>query len=315
MAARVFASWALVLAAAALAAARAAESEHRESVTFAPTRAVLVLIPAAEAMQSLAAHRPGALDAKSAQEADLARECANGEGQRAQTEKSFLFDIVIRTWRVLLHPVAVSVHEELQKYAQISGATASGDYYRGGDTAAGAPLDSRISCLRFTRFAGNASDEVALDFVAGVRLDRGRDAIRLRPLRLFISQGAAKSANGQYAVAISVRADAVWRDEFTGHQGVVFEQTVAAESVDLKKGSYLKYYPVDTDSGTRVPIVPVSFGADRSRDFGRAEFTVSVAELGTPPATLSLLADMLPDPDEKLTKLLVTAATAGSRFQ
>jgi hypothetical protein len=64
-----------------------------------------------------------------------------------------------------------------------------------------------------------------------------------------------------------------------------------------------------------VPIVPVSFGADRSRDFGRAEFTVSVAELGTPPATLSLLADMLPDPDEKLTKLLVTAATAGSRFQ
>ena len=30
-------------------------------------------------------------------------------------------------------------------------------------------------------------------------------------------QGVAKSANGQYAVAISVRADAVWRDEFTGH--------------------------------------------------------------------------------------------------
>jgi hypothetical protein len=98
----------------------------------------------------------------------------------AQAEKSFLFDIVVRTWRVLLHPVAVSVHEELQKYAQISGASASGDYYRGGDTAASAPLDSRISCLRFTRFAGNAADDVALDFVAGVRLDRGRDAIDAR---------------------------------------------------------------------------------------------------------------------------------------
>jgi hypothetical protein len=312
MVSRVIASSALILAATALAAAPASDTERRESVTFAPTRAVLVLIPGSEAMQSLAVHRPGTLDGNSAPEADLARGCANGEGQRAQAEKSFLFDIVVRTWRVLLHPLAVSVHEELQKYAQISGATASGDYYRGGDTAAGGPLNSRISCLRFTRFAGTGSDEVALDFVAAVRLDRGRDAIRLRPLRLFISQGAARSATGQYAIAIAVRADAVWRDEFTGHQGVVFEQTVATESVDLKKGSYLKYYPLDADSGMRVPIVPVSFGADRSRDFGRAEFIVSVAELGTPPATLTLLADMLPNPDEKLTKLLIAAATAGS---
>ena len=56
----------------------------------------------------------------------------------------------------------------------------------------------------------------------------------------------------------------------------MFEQTVATESVDLKSGSFLKYYPTDADSGTRVPIVPISFGADRTHDFGRTEFTVSV---------------------------------------
>jgi hypothetical protein len=305
----------LIFAAAGVVPAAAAEAPRREAVSFAPTRAVLVLIPGAQALQALAAHRPQTLDPASAPEAELARECADGESQRALAEKSFLFDIVVRSWRVLLHPLAVSVHEELQKYAQVSGATASGDYYRGGEGSAAAPLSSRISCVRFTRFADSGSDEVALDFVAAVRLDRGRDAIRLRPLRLYISQGAARSANGQYSVAIALRADAVWRDEFTGHQGTVFEHTVAAESIDLKKGSFLKYYPIDAESGTRVPIVPVSFAADRSRDFGRTEFTVSVAELGTPPATLTLLADMLPDPDENITKLLISAATAGSRFQ
>ncbi|MBV8144098.1 MAG: hypothetical protein JO184_03740 [Gammaproteobacteria bacterium] len=297
--------------------AAAADAARREAVSFAPTRAVLVLIPGSEASQSLAAHRPAAIDAASTPEADLGRECANGEPQRPQAEKGLLFDIALRTWRLLLRPLAVSVHEELQKYAQVSGASASADFYRGGNSAPAAPLESRITCLRFTRFAEGAAgaDEVALDFVAGVRLDTGRDAIRLRPLRLFISQGAAKSADGHYSVALAVRADAVWRDEFAGHQGEIFEHTAASESIDLKKGSYLKYYPSGGDSGARVPIVPVSFGADRSRDFGRAEFTVTVVELGTPPATLSMLADMLPDPDEKLTKLLISAATAGSKFQ
>jgi len=37
----------------------------------------------------------------------------------------------------------------------------------------------------------------------------------------------------------------VWRDEFVGHQGQVFEQTLTTESVGLKGGSLLKYYPTD----------------------------------------------------------------------
>jgi hypothetical protein len=285
-------------------------------ITFAPTRAVLVLIPGAEASQALAEHRPASIDATSRAEADLLSDCANGEGQRPQVSRGFLWSAAAQAWRILLHPLAVSVHEELLKYASVSDATASGDYYRASDSTSGtAPVDSRISCVRFTRFTGAdpAGDEVALDFIASVRLDSARDAIRLRPLRLFISQAAARSANGRYSVAIALRAEAVWRDEFAGHHAQVFEQTLASESVDLKSGSYLKYYPADATSGTRVPIIPMSFGADRSRDFGRAEFGVSVAELGTPPATLTLLAQMLPDPDEKLGQLLIAAALAGAR--
>jgi hypothetical protein len=287
----------------------------REAVRFAPTRAVLLLIPGAEAAQALASQRPATIDAASAAESALLQECANGEGQHPQAAKGFLWSATARAWRVLLHPLAVSVHEELLKYARLSEAVASGDYYRAGERAGAAgQLNSRLSCVRFTRYsaADPANTDIALDFVASVRLDPARDAILLRPLRLYISQAAAKSANGRYAVAIAVRADAVWRDEFTGHRGRVFEQTLTRESVDLNSGPYLKYYPTDADAGVRVPIVPVSFGVDRSRDFGRAEFGVSVAELGTPPATLALLSEMLPDPDEKLGQLVVAAAAAGA---
>jgi hypothetical protein len=293
-----------------LLAAERAAADDRAPVPLAPTRAVLLLISGSEASQSLAQQRPATIDPSSRQEAELLRECANDESQRPT--RSFVFSFITQGWHVLLHPVAVSVHDELLKYAKVSDATANGDYYAGGEPSTRAPLNSRISCLRFMRLSGESDNaDVALDFVAGVRLDSARDAIRLRPLRLYISQGGAKSADGHYSVAIAVRASAVWRDEFAGHQGPLFEETVATESVNLKTGSFLKYYPTDAASGTRVPIVPLSFGLDRTRDFGRAEFGVRVAEIGTPPATLKLLADMLPDPNEKVSQLLIAAALAG----
>jgi hypothetical protein len=301
-------------------AAPGGDTVQRVPFTFAPTRATLVLIPGAYAAQSLADHRPGTIDAASPAEAGLLRECAAGESQHTQTSKGFFWDIATTGWRVLLHPVAVAVRDELLKYSKVSEASASGDYYRADDPASpggAAFLHSRISCLRFTRLtsAESGADQVALDFVASLQLDTPRDAIRLRPLRLYINQAAAKSADGHYSVAIAVRADAVWRDEIAGHSGQVFEQTVATESVDLKTGSFLKYYPTDAGSGSRVPIIPVSFGVDRSRDFGTARFAVSVAELGTAPQTLTVLAEMLPDPSQPLEKLLVAAALARAGLQ
>lgn len=283
-------------------------------ITFAPTRAVLVLIPGAEAAIALAEHRPGSIDSTSPAEAGVLRECAAGEAQRAQVAKGFLWSVVTQAWRVILHPLAVSVHDELLRYSKVSEASASGDYYRAEEAAAGSEhaLTSRISCLRFTRFSGSTpdSEEVALDFVASLRLDAAGDAIRLRPLRLYINQADAKSADGHYSVALAMRASGVWRDEFAGHSGKFFEETVATESLDLKSGPFIKYYPTDVGSGVRVPIVPVSFGVDRHRDFGRTDFAVSVAELGTPSQTLTLLAGILPDPNEPIEKLLVAAALA-----
>jgi hypothetical protein len=286
----------------------AADSAERVRLSFAPTRATLVLIPGEEAAQMLSLHPLGSTDSSSIQEAELLRECSNGETQHV-VSRSFFIAIFTQTWQVLLHPLAIAVRDELAKYSSVSSATASGDYYRGGNASNSAPLNNRISCLRFTRFVNvESGDEVALDFVASIKLDTARDAIRLRPLRLFVSQAGAKSSNGHYSVAVTVGANAVWRDEFAGHSAQLFEQHLAAESMDLKSGPFIKYFTAEPQSGTRVPIIPVSFGLERTRDFGRAEFTVSVAELGTQPSTLKLLADMLPDANEKMSGTVIAAA-------
>src|SRR5579863_3130719 len=213
---------------------------QRVAVTFAPTRATLVLIPGAEATSALADHRLANTDPAGAAEAAVLRECAAGESQRAQVAKGFLWSVVTQAWKVILHPLAVSVHDELLKYSRVSEASASGDYYRADDAGGSGvgvgpgahALSSRISCLRFTRFvnavsgaessAGSDNDDVALDFVASLRLDPAGDAIRLRPLRLYVNKADAKSADGRYSLAVAVRANAVWRDEFIGHSDKVF---------------------------------------------------------------------------------------------
>ena len=230
--------------------AAAADSSERSLVSFAPTRSILVLIPGEGAAHALSEYPLGSVDASSTQEADLLRECANGESQQAAARFVFL-GIITQTWQVLLHPLAVALRDELAKYAVASSASASGDYYRGGDSSPSAPLTSRISCLRYIRFVdAESGDDVAFDFVASVKLDTARDAIRLRPLRLYVSKAGAKSSNGHYSVAVTVRANAVWRDEFVGHAGQLFEQNVAAESIDLKSGPFIKYYPADAlDTG------------------------------------------------------------------
>ena len=290
----------------------AAEEGHgeRTGFTFATTRTTLLLIAAEQAVQSLAQDPPAGIDPASEAEAELARDCGSGESQIAS--RSLFFGMIEKAWRVLLHPLAVAVRDELLKYGTVSAASASGNYYRGVANHGASP-NGRINCVRFIRF--NSPDpgdtEVALDFIASVHLDPAHDAIRLRPLRLYIGHAGAKSANGRYSVALSMSVHAVWRDEFAGHEGVVFEHAVASEAVELKSGSYLKYWPVDAP-GTRVPIVPMSFGVDRSRDFGQADFSVSAAELGCAPVTLKVLSELLPDPDEKAGQLLIAAALSGA---
>jgi len=56
--------------------------------------------------------------------------------------------------------------------------------------------------------------------------------------------------------------------------------------------------------------VPVSVGADRGHDFDRVGLTLSIAETGVPPVTLTLLAQLRPPTPDQRANLLVNAAAA-----
>lgn len=285
-------------------------------VTPPPTAAQLRFIEGRDAVRVLGERRPVPVDPESASERQLQAYCSNGEAQRAAADKGFLTDVVSAILAFVLDKAAERVRSELARYSAISERTSRVDYYRGGPDGAGnGRPDSRYTCLRFTRFAADSGDrsDVALDFVAGIGLDTDHNAILLRPLRLYVSKAGARSVNGKYAVAIMVHAEAVWRESVVGHQGTIFDQTIASEAVDLTGGPFLTYYPTEPLGGRRVPVIPVSIDSDRSRDFGRADFTVSAAEVGVQPATLTLLAQFLPTTQDRRTRLLLEAAAIASQ--
>ncbi|HET9331263.1 MAG TPA: hypothetical protein VFO23_12105, partial [Steroidobacteraceae bacterium] len=157
----------------------AGEEGHgeRAGFVFTPTRTALLLIPAEQAVQALAQDPPAGIDPASDAESELARDCGSGEGQLAA--RGLFLGMAEKAWRVLLHPLAVAVRDELLKYGTVSEATASGNYYRGMPSHGATAANARISCVRFIRFVSldPGDTEVALDFIASVHLDPAHDAI------------------------------------------------------------------------------------------------------------------------------------------
>ena len=284
-------------------------------IPLQPTQSELLLIEGRDAARSLADKRLKLVTPDGAAEREMLAFCANGEPQRTTADKSLAAEFFSQFLSVILEKVADRVRAELSKYSALSQRTLRIDYYRGiPSSQAPGHLENRYQCVRFLRVAadGPNGSEVALDFVAGIGLDVGRDAIVLRPLRLYVSKAAARSATGKYGVAISIHADAVWRDASVGHQATIFEQTIATEPIDLTTGPFLKYYPPEPMGGRRVPIVPISADIDRSRDYGRVDLSVSAAEIGTAPATLTLLSQLLPLTTERGARLMIEAAIISS---
>jgi hypothetical protein len=285
-------------------------------VVLAPTTAQFYFIEGRDAARLLGNWRPPSVDADGASERQLLAYCSAGEPQRAAGERGFVTDVLSTLFSFALDKAAERVRAEIAKYSAISERTGRIDYYRSSSQPAGAGrLDSRYACLRFTRLASDAGggSDVALDFVAGIGLDSDHDAILLRPLRLYVSKSVARSATGRYGVAVAIRAEAVWRDASVGHQSVVFDQTIASESMDLSSRHFLSYYPTDPMTGRRVPIIPVSVDSDHGHDFGRADFTITAAETGVPPAVLTLLAQYLPTTVDRRTRLLQEAVAIVSQ--
>lgn len=85
-------------------------------------------------------------------------------------------------------------------------------------------LTFQWSCLRFTRVANG---KTTLDFVAQIRLVNSRDALQIRPLRLYYAgKSIEKAENNEVGLAASIKIDSVYMDGVVPKTVSVFEHTL-----------------------------------------------------------------------------------------
>jgi hypothetical protein len=289
------------------------------AVTFDSRQTVLLFMQPDEAAYELSRFRPSLADPNSSAERAVVQECSRGRRSDGTTSKGFLGSLQKPIVNFLLAQVTDRVRRELAEYSSVFSQSIATDFYSGQPETRSlqqGALDTQSSCFRFSQGdLGHAGVmDLAFDLVVSVRIADSRDAVILKPLRLYLGQTSAKSADGSLGVAVAVRADGVWRDMTRGIKDDIWDEVILVTAADLSRGPVLMYEPELTQPDVRLPLPPVSFGVDSSRPFGRIDVTVTAAQAGTLPTSLELLGDiLLPSKDQKA-RLLYLAADARARL-
>ena len=114
--------------------------------------------------------------------------------------------------------IDAQIKKELEKYTATYGSLASTDaLYTDAFTR-----ELAMTCIRFTRSLPDNDGKLVptLDLIAQVRNSKDGGALQIRPLRLYY--GAAQAKGDQFGLAISIKADAVWRDGNASNSAEVF---------------------------------------------------------------------------------------------
>lgn len=238
-------------------------------------------------------------------EAQIRDECkaAEGEGGRAFAPLAFLVGPAID---FVLEQVDKALQAELQKYVAVYSAKVEEKFYKSMDPSG---PSAAWTCFRFSRAVGQAeSPHIVFDFVGQFELTDDRDAVRIRPLRLFLLEPKAKGEH--VGITLSMTAESVWRDQNRGRSEKIFDSTLVSERVDLENGGpFVKYY-LDTDwtDSPRLPLIPWSTNAGVGKKSGDVTLMLTVAEVSAPPQWLKYAATVFTKNKGDVAKMLKDAA-------
>lgn len=143
------------------------------------------------------------------------------------------------------------------------------------------------TCFRFSRaIKQGGKDKIVMDLLGQIVLTEEKDAIKVRPLRLYIVQ--AKAKGDQIGISFSLKAEAVWRQFNRGVSEKIFEYKVLSEKADISSGKPVVMYYMDSDwdSHPRLPLIPWSTNREGSLKGGNVTLTMTAAEVGMPPKLL-----------------------------
>lgn len=177
-----------------------------------------------------------------------------------------------------------ALEEELQKYIAAYSGSVSEKFYK--STNSDGPTAS-WTCFRFSRAVGLKNQEkVVLDLIGQISLTNEKDALKVRPLRLYFAQAKAKGE--QIGITLSLKAESVWRQHNKGQSETTFEDTFLSQKIDISHGRPVVVYYLDKEwtSYPRLPLIPWSTNQEGQMKAGEVTFTVTAAEVGAPPKLL-----------------------------
>lgn len=206
----------------------------------------------------------------------------------------------------ILDGIDKALEAELKAYIAAYSGSTDGKFYK--STKTDGPV-AAWTCFRFSRADGPKDQEkVVLDLIGQIDVTTEKDALKVRPLRLYFADGKAKG--NQFGVTISMKADSVWRQQNRGQSEKIFDHIFLTEKVDISNGGpAVKYYlDREWDDHPRLPLIPWSTNKKGAGKGGDVTLTVTVAEVGTPPKLLELAANVFTKNKGDLAKLMKESA-------
>ena len=215
---------------------------------------------------------------------------------------------------IIIDKISEELGAQLEKYAAVYEAKETiTNFYE----QTGRP-ELRSKCFQFSRFPKEepeapTKETPVVNLIGQMRLTHNRDALQIRPLRLYQTEAMAKSDDGSYGIAASIRMNAVWRQKNRGMSEEVFNHTFLKEKITLSNSRPVLRYFLDKkwEDYPVLPLPPWSTNVGSSSPAGNVEITISVAESGNPNEVLKFVAKLFKSERKNLAELLKNAAKAG----
>lgn len=232
---------------------------------------------------------PGLAGLEKGKEDQIRQQCNAPEkgSERAFVPLTFLVGPAID---FVLDQIDKALQAELQQYIAAYSGTLDEKFYK--STSSRGPV-AAWTCFRFSRAIGTDDQgKVVMDLIGQFVLTDEKDALKIRPLRLYFAQ--AKAKGDQIGITLSLKAESVWRQHNIGQSEKVFEHNLLSEKVDISSGQPVVKYYLDNEwsSYPRLPLIPWSTNLDESMKGGTVTLTVTVAEVGAPPKLLEYAAKL-----------------------
>ena len=243
-------------------------------------------------------------------------------------------------------PARGYIQKEFERYAVAYAAQSLYPFYHSAEiTRSGFAPELAVKCFRLVRY-DTKDDEIRFDAIFQLRLDSyaagaasHRDAVQIRPLRIYFRRGSYEEnkPGDKVSISASMAVDATWFEQTRGRSETVLSYAfLPPQSFEAKEdGDHFRYFGWDERAEDfvsdwsnieRLPLPPISSGLAPAepepddalaRDSGKrappVRFRVTVAEASRVPAELKLVAELVA-PTADLTDMVTGVVKKTLRF-